>query len=73
MPALCSLRSRATRRPEVRVIDCNVCGATIKAANDDELAGELSRHMRSEHPDADWDDDQAAELVSGQAYEATDS
>jgi predicted small metal-binding protein len=57
----------------VRVIDCNECGATISAANDDELARELTRHMKSEHPDADWDDDRAAELVSDQAYEATDS
>jgi predicted small metal-binding protein len=57
----------------VRVIDCNVCGATIKAANDDELASELDRHMRSEHADEEWDSDQAAELVSSQGYTATDS
>jgi predicted small metal-binding protein len=57
----------------MRVIDCNECGATIKAANDEELAGELSRHMTSEHSDVEWDDDQAGELVSAQAYTATDS
>ena len=57
----------------MRVFDCNVCGATISAANDEELARELDTHMRSEHPDADWDGDQAAELVSTQAYTATDS
>jgi predicted small metal-binding protein len=57
----------------VRVIDCNECGSTIKAANDDELAGELTRHMKSEHPDVEWDDERAQELVSDQAYDATDS
>jgi predicted small metal-binding protein len=57
----------------VRVIDCNECGATIKAANDEELASELGKHMKSEHSDVEWDDEQASELVSKQAYEATDS
>ena len=66
MPVLCSLGT-------VRVIDCNECGATISAANDEELAGELSEHMKSEHPDVEWDDDQTPELVSKQAYAATDS
>jgi predicted small metal-binding protein len=57
----------------VRVIDCNVCGATIKAADDEELAGELSKHMKSEHSDVEWEDEQASQLVSSQAYDATDS
>jgi hypothetical protein len=61
------------RRPEVRVIDCNECGATILATDDGELARLLGNHMQAEHPDADWDDEQGAELVSSQAYEATDS
>jgi predicted small metal-binding protein len=57
----------------MRVIDCNECGDTIQAANDQELAREMSAHMRSEHPDVEWDDDQAAEVVSAQAYSATDA
>jgi predicted small metal-binding protein len=57
----------------VRVIDCNECGATVKAANDAELARELSEHMKSDHSDVGWDDEQTAELVSRQAYDATDS
>lgn len=57
----------------MRVIDCNVCGATIKAADDEELAGELSKHMKSEHSDVEWEDEQASQLVSSQAYDATDS
>jgi predicted small metal-binding protein len=66
MPVLCSLGT-------MRVIDCNECGATIKAANDEELASELSKHMKSEHGDVEWDDERASELVADQAYDATDS
>jgi predicted small metal-binding protein len=73
MPLVCSLRASDEEAGNVRVIDCDVCGATINAANDDELAGELDRHMRSEHPDTEWDDERAGELVSSQAYSATDS
>ena len=57
----------------MRVIDCNECGATIKAANDEELAKELDRHMKSEHGDVEWESDRASELVADQAYTATDS
>ena len=57
----------------MRVIDCNECGATLKAANDQELASELDKHMKSEHSDAEWDSDEASEIVSDQAYSATDS
>ena len=57
----------------MRVIDCNVCGSTIKAANDSELADELNSHMKSEHSDADWNPDDAQAVVERQAYEATDS
>jgi predicted small metal-binding protein len=57
----------------VRVIDCDECGATVKAANDEELAKELDKHMKSEHPDAEWDSEEAQEIVSNQAYDATDS
>lgn len=57
----------------MRVIECNECGATVSAADDDELRGELSQHMQSEHPDAEWDDERAAQTVSDQAYTATDA
>ena len=57
----------------MRVFDCNVCGATIQAANDQELARELDAHMQSEHPDVEWDGGRSAELVSEQAYHAMDS
>ena len=57
----------------MRVIECNECGATIKAANDEELAQQLDEHMKSEHSDVEWDDEQAADLVESGAYDATDS
>jgi predicted small metal-binding protein len=57
----------------MRVIDCNECGATIKAANDEELASELSDKMSSEHPEVEWDAEEAPELIEQQAYSATDS
>ena len=57
----------------MRVISCNECGETIKAANDDELARRLDAHMKSEHADVEWGSDQASELVAARAYSATDS
>ena len=57
----------------MRVIDCNECGETIKAANDEELVEQLNKHMASEHSDVEWDDDSAQELVESSAYDATDS
>ena len=73
MALACSLSRGATRRPEVRVIDCNKCGETIQAANDEELVSRLGRHMNSDHPDVDWDDAQATAMVDAHAYDATDS
>jgi len=57
----------------MRVIDCNECGETLKAANDEELASVLSEHMSAEHSDVDCNDEEAAELVQRRAYSATDS
>jgi predicted small metal-binding protein len=56
----------------MRVIECNECGETISAANDEELARHLAEHLTSEH-DAEVDEDEAADLVHEQAYDATDS
>lgn len=57
----------------MRVIDCNECGATIKAADDDDLVAELREHMKAEHSDVEWDSEGADELVQEQAYDASDS
>jgi predicted small metal-binding protein len=54
----------------MRVIDCNDCGATIKAANDEDLLGEVDEHMQAEHSDSEWD---SHEMVASQAYDAEDS
>jgi predicted small metal-binding protein len=56
----------------MRVIDCNLCGETIRAANDDELARRLVSHQRDEH-DEELSSEDAEEFVEGEAYEAMDS
>ena len=56
----------------MRVIECNECGDTVSAANDEELAAHLAKHLRSEH-DEEPDDEEVADLVHEQAYDATDS
>ena len=56
----------------MRVIDCD-CGVTLQAANDDELATAVKRHVESDHPDMQLDDDQVHQLVADKAYSATDS
>jgi len=56
----------------MRVIECNECGDTVSAANDDELVRHLGEHMRQEH-DESPDDDELRDLVADQAYDAMDS
>ena len=56
----------------MRVIECNECGETISAANDEELARNLAQHLKSEH-DEEPDTEEVAELVEDQAYDAMDS
>jgi predicted small metal-binding protein len=56
----------------MRVIECNECGETVAAANDDELARSLAAHLSSEH-DQQPDEDEVRDLVHEQAYDATDS
>jgi predicted small metal-binding protein len=56
----------------MRVIECNECGETISAANDDELRRHLGEHLAEEH-DQEPDEDEVADLVHEQAYDASDS
>jgi predicted small metal-binding protein len=56
----------------MRVIECNECGDTVSAANEEELVAHLSEHLRSEH-DMEPDAEEVADLVHEQAYDATDS
>jgi predicted small metal-binding protein len=57
----------------MRVIECDECGETLSAANDEELREELMKHMKSEHPDVEIDADALTERVEENAYTATDS
>ena len=56
----------------MRVIECNECGETISAANDEELTRHLAGHLAAEH-DEEPDEEEVADLVHEQAYDATDS
>jgi predicted small metal-binding protein len=56
----------------MRVIDCD-CGATLSAANDDDLFKAARQHVDKEHPDMQLSDDQVRGLVAERAYEASDS
>lgn len=57
----------------MRVMECNICGETLAAANDDELELRLRRHSEAEHPAAGYDEDKARELIASEAYDASDS
>jgi predicted small metal-binding protein len=56
----------------MRVIECNECGDTVSAANDEELVRHLAEHHRSEH-DESPDEDELRDLVADRAYDAMDS
>jgi len=56
----------------MRVIECNECGEAVSAANDEELTTRLAGHLQSEH-DLEPEEDEVADLVHEQAYDATDS
>jgi predicted small metal-binding protein len=56
----------------MRVVECNICGETISAANDDELAGRVRDHLESEH-DQEPDDEQIRTMIEEEAYDAMDS
>jgi predicted small metal-binding protein len=56
----------------MRVIECNECGETLQAANDEELVRMLGHHLESAH-EMEVDEEELTELVEAEAYEATDS
>ena len=57
----------------MRVIECNICGHTVSAANDDELVRALSDHVAEDHPDADSGEATTRQQVESRAYDASDS
>ena len=56
----------------MRVIDCD-CGATIQAANDDDLLKAAREHVDQKHPEVKFTDEQVQNLVTEKAYEASDA
>ena len=56
----------------MRVVECDVCGETISAADDEELVGRLKDHLTEEH-DATPDEDEVQVTIDREAYDAMDS
>ena len=56
----------------MRVIECNRCGETLSAANDDELTSQLASHLESRHGDS-VERDRLRSFVEESAYDAMDS
>jgi predicted small metal-binding protein len=56
-----------------RVIECNICGEPLSAATDEELLGQVRRHIEAEHPEAELGEEQAREMISREAYDAGDA
>ena len=56
----------------MRVIECDECGETLSAANDDELSRRLGEHLSKAHS-RQLDEDELAELMADEAYDAMDS
>ena len=56
----------------MQVIECNECGETLQAADNEELTRILGGHLAEEH-DIRSDEEELVELVESDAYEAMDS
>ena len=56
----------------MQVIECNECGETLQAAENEELVKILGRHLETEH-DIESDEEELTELVEAEAYAAMDS
>ncbi len=57
----------------MRVIECNICGEPLSAANDEELLRRLQAHMESEHESEGFDESSARSTIDEQAYTASDN
>jgi len=55
------------------VLECNTCGETLAAGNDDELLQRLRDHVQAQHSASDYDEATARETIASEAYDATDS
>jgi hypothetical protein len=57
-----------------RVVECNICGEPLAAANDEELLIVWRVHAETEHEDSGAFDERAArDTIAVQAYVAGDS
>jgi len=56
----------------VRVVECDICGETISAADDEELTGRLKDHLSEEHDESPTADE-VHQTVDREAYDAMDS
>jgi predicted small metal-binding protein len=56
----------------MRVIECDVCGHAVTAADDRELAQRLGEHLSTEH-ERRLSSDEVTSLIEGEAYDAMDS
>jgi predicted small metal-binding protein len=56
----------------MRVVECDICGETISAADDNELTARLSEHLESEHEQEPVEDEVRA-TIEEEAYDAMDS
>ena len=54
------------------VIECDECGETLQAAEQEELVRILGRHLAGEHG-IEHDEEELTEIVEAEAYEAMDS
>jgi hypothetical protein len=64
--------SRASQEEAVRVIDCD-CGTTLSAANDEDLFKALREHYDADHGDVEYSDEELREMITEQAYDASDA
>jgi predicted small metal-binding protein len=57
----------------MRVVECNICGDVLAAANDEELLDRLRGHMELEHAGEPFDEQRARDQLAIEAYTAGDS
>ncbi len=57
----------------MRVVECNLCGEPLAAANDEELLRRMQHHVESEHAESEWDEESARQTIAVEAYDASDS
>ena len=56
----------------MRVVECDICGETVTAADDEELARRLAEHLSEAHAQTPGEDSVTA-TIDREAYDAMDS